>query len=65
MLDKACAPKMSNQSMAEIQRANSPTAVRKSATVYHNEIEPEDLTDDDNDIQCLKAAQGKGWASEK
>lgn len=56
---------MSNQLTAEIQRANSLTTVRKSATVYHDEIDPQNFTDDDNNIHCLKAAQGKGWASEK
>lgn len=59
-LDEARAAEMSNQSTAEIQKTNSPSATRKSITVHHDELDPEEVTNDD-DIHHLKTAQGKGF----
>lgn len=56
VLDEDDATELSNKSMEEIQKSNSPPAVRKSTSVHHKELSPEEMTDEDEDIHCLKVA---------
>lgn len=58
-LDEARAAELSNQSTAEIQRANNLTPTRKPDTIHHEDLDPEGGIDEDDDIHPLKTANEK------
>ncbi|KAG8137816.1 hypothetical protein E2320_003764 [Naja naja] len=64
-LNKVQAAKTSNQSMAEIQKLNSPTTLCKTVAVHHDDVDHGEPNDEDEDIYQLKSSQGKGMATEK
>ncbi|KAG8139530.1 hypothetical protein E2320_002290 [Naja naja] len=64
-LDKAQAAEMSNQSMAEIQKSNSPLASWKPVTVHHEDASHSESADEDDDIYHLKSSKGRNVATEK
>lgn len=64
-LDEARTAEMSTQSTADIQKALSPFATRRTIAVNHDEVDPEDVTEEEEDVNHLKAAKGKGWTTKK
>lgn len=61
-LDEAQADKMSNQSMAEIKKSNSPLALRKPVSVHHEDASHSESADD---VHCLKSSKGGMWPQER
>lgn len=69
-LDKAHVAEMSTRLTADIHRVQSPLAAKKqkqkkTIAVHHDKVDPEDVTDDDEDVNHFKTARGKSWATEK
>ncbi|KAG8139689.1 hypothetical protein E2320_002436 [Naja naja] len=62
-LDEAQATEMSNQSTVEIQGASSPSAARRTITMHHDEVDPEEVAEEEDDINHLWSEMGKDWAS--